>query len=125
MTAPEACASPSGDRVDLIDENDAGMILLRILKKITDTGGADTDEHLDEIRAGNREERHTCLSRNSFCDQGLARSGRSYKQDTFRDACSESSVFCRVSEEIDNFLQILLLLLKTCDILECNFRIRR
>ena len=32
MTASEACASPSGDRVDLIDENDAGMILLPVMK---------------------------------------------------------------------------------------------
>ena len=40
------------DRVDLIDKNDAGRVLLRLIKQVPDPGGADADEHLHKIGTG-------------------------------------------------------------------------
>src|SRR5207248_8447675 len=49
---PDAAAPP--DRVDLVDEDDAGRLLARLGEQVADAAGADADEHLDE-----RSEEHT------------------------------------------------------------------
>ena len=56
--ASKACASAPRHRVDLVDKDDAGRILLGVVKHISHTGRAYADEHLDEIRTGNAEEGH-------------------------------------------------------------------
>jgi hypothetical protein len=45
-------------RIDLIDENDARLILLGLLEHVADAARADTDKHFHEIRTRNRKERH-------------------------------------------------------------------
>jgi hypothetical protein len=52
----------ASDRVDLVDENDAGRVLLALLKHVAHPARADTYEHLDKIGARNREERHVRLT---------------------------------------------------------------
>ena len=42
-------AAMAADRIDLVDEDDAGRVLLGLLKHVTHARCADTDEHLDEI----------------------------------------------------------------------------
>ena len=51
IAAAKTCAAMTADSVDLVDEDDAGRVLLALLEHVTDTAGADTDEHLDEIGA--------------------------------------------------------------------------
>jgi hypothetical protein len=46
------------ERVELVDEDDAGRLGLRVREEVADARGADTDEHLDEVRAVQAEERH-------------------------------------------------------------------
>jgi hypothetical protein len=48
----------AADRVDFVDEDDARRVLLALLEEVTDARRADADEHLDEIRSADREERH-------------------------------------------------------------------
>jgi len=43
-------ATPAPERVDLVKEHQAGGVLLRVPKEVTDAGGAHADEHLDEVR---------------------------------------------------------------------------
>src|SRR5205085_10626887 len=64
VSAAETGASVPADSVDLIDEDDARSVFLSLLEKIANAGGADADEHLDEIGAGDREERRIGLARN-------------------------------------------------------------
>ena len=64
------------DRIDLIDENNTGCTLLGFLKEVAHTARADADEHLDELRTGQREERHVGLAGHGLREQGLAGTGR-------------------------------------------------
>ena len=57
VTAAEAGAAMAADGVDLVDEHDAGRVLLALLEQVADARGADADEHLDEVGAADREER--------------------------------------------------------------------
>jgi hypothetical protein len=62
VAAAEAGAAMAADRVDLVHEDDAGRVLLRLLEEVAHARGADADEHLDEVRARDREERHARLA---------------------------------------------------------------
>jgi hypothetical protein len=54
----ESGPSVPADGVDLIDEHDAGCVLLALLEQVADAGCPDAYEHLNEIRAADREDRH-------------------------------------------------------------------
>src|SRR5207253_8172045 len=49
VSAAQAGAAMAADGVDLVDEYDAGRVLLSLLEEVAHARGADTDEHLDEI----------------------------------------------------------------------------
>jgi hypothetical protein len=66
VVAPEPGAqratAPLADRVDLVEEDQRRRLLLGLLEELADAGGAEADEHLDELRAGHEEERHVGLA---------------------------------------------------------------
>ena len=72
MTAAEAGAAMTSDRVDLVDKDDAGRMLLALHEQIAHARRADADEHLDEVRSRNREERHARLARDRARKQRFA-----------------------------------------------------
>src|SRR5690606_14691448 len=49
MTAAQAGTALAPDGVNLVDKNNTGGILLRVLEQVANTRSADTDEHLDEV----------------------------------------------------------------------------
>ena len=55
MTAAQTSTAMSSYRINLIDKYDAWGMFLRLLKHVADTRGADTNEHLNEVRTGNSE----------------------------------------------------------------------
>ena len=81
MAAADAGTALASDGIDLVDEDDARRVLLRLLKEVADTRGADTDKHLDEVRARNREERHTGLTGNGAREQRLTSARGAEEQD--------------------------------------------
>ena len=85
VAAAEAGAAMAADRVDLVDEDDAGRVLLGLLEHVAHARGADADEHLDEIGAGDGEERHVGFARDRARDQRLAGAGRADQQDAARN----------------------------------------
>src|SRR5690606_32970676 len=76
VTAAEARAAMTADRVDFVDEDDTRRVLLRLVEHVADARGADADEHLYEIGARNREKRHLRLTRDRTREQRLAGAGR-------------------------------------------------
>jgi hypothetical protein len=62
MTAAQAGAAVTADGIDLIDEYDAGLILFGLVEEVANPAGADTHEHLDEVRAADGEERNARLA---------------------------------------------------------------
>ena len=85
VAATHAGATVPADGVDLVDEHDGGGVGLGLLEQVAHPGGADTDEHLDEVRAGDRVERHPGLAGDGAGQQGLAGSGRAVQQHALGD----------------------------------------
>ena len=106
VAAAEAGAAMTADCVDFVDEDDAGRILLRLLEHVAYAAGADADEHLDEVRAGDGEERHIGLAGDGAGKQRLAGAGRADQQQAARDAPAESLEFAGIAQEFDDLLQV-------------------
>ena len=80
------------DGVQLVDEDDAGRLLLGLLEEIPHAGRPDADEHLDELRAREEEERDIRLPRDRPREERLAAARRSDDQDALRDAAAQPLV---------------------------------
>ena len=124
IAAAETGAAMTADRVDLVDEDDAGRVLLRLLEHVAHAAGADADEHFDEVRARDGEEGHVRLARNGAGEQRLAGAGRSDQQHAARNAAAEALELLRIAQEFDDLLQILLRLVDAGDILEGDAPLR-
>ena len=107
VTAAHTGAAVPPDGVDLVDEHDGGGRLLRLLEQVPDPGGADADEHLDEVGAGDGEERHPGLPRDGACEEGLAGAGRAVEQHALGDLRAELLEFRRLRQELLDLLQLL------------------
>ena len=89
VAAAEAGAALAADGVDLVDEDEAGGVLLALVEEVADARGADADEHLDEVRAADGEEGHVGLAGHGPGEKGLARAGRADEEDALGDAAAE------------------------------------
>ena len=78
VTAAEACAAVTTDGVDLVDEDDAGRVLLALLEEVAHAARADADEHLDEVGARDAEERNARFTGDGAREQRLAGARRAH-----------------------------------------------
>ena len=122
VTAAEAGAAMAADGVDLVHEDDAGAVLLGLLEQVTDARGADADEHLDEVRAGDREERHARLARDRARQQRLAGARRAVQQHALGDPGAERLELLGVLEELLDLVQLLDRLVDARDVAEGDLR---
>ena len=102
VPAAEARAALAADGVDLVDEDDRGRLLLRGLEQVAHARRADADEHLHEVGAGDRDERHAGLARDRACDEGLTGAGRADEQHTLGDARADLLELARLLQEADD-----------------------
>src|SRR5207253_9786900 len=116
VTAAQAGAAMAADRVDLVDEDDAGRVRLALLEQIAHTARADANEHLDEIRARHREEGTTRLTGHGFGEERLPSARRTNEQRTLRQTSAELGELLWVFQELDDLLQLDLRLIGTGDI---------
>ncbi len=124
VSAAEACAAMTPDGVDFVDEHDAGSVLFALLEKIANAARADADEHLDEVRSANGEERHVRLAGDRAREQRLAGSRRAHQEHALRNASAELLKLLRLFQELDNFLQFFFRLVHAGDVLERHFLLR-
>src|SRR5439155_24917396 len=104
VAAAHAGAAVAADGVDLVHEDDAGRVLLGLLEQVADAARADADEHLDEIRAGDREERHARLAGDGPGQEGLAGARRAEEEDALGDARAQRLELLGVLEELLDLL---------------------
>src|SRR4029079_18092031 len=97
IAAAEAGAAMPADGIDLVDEDDAGGILLGLLEHVAHARGADADEHLDEVGAGDGEEGHVGLAGNGACYQRLAGAGRANQQSAARNTAAKPLELLRIA----------------------------
>src|SRR2546423_1331133 len=121
MPTAESSAAVTSDSVDFIDEDDAGSVFLAVLKQVAYAAGAHADEHLDEIRTGNGEERYVRLTGDGAGQQGLAGSWRSNQQNAFWNTASQFLKLLRFAEELDDLLELFLGFLNSGHVLEGDF----
>src|SRR5690606_2017508 len=124
MTAAEPGATVPAHRVDLVDEDDAGRVLLALLEEVAHAAGADAHEHLDEVGAADGEERNVGLARDGAREQRLAGPRRPHEQDALRDAASELLELLGLAEELDDLLEFVLRLVDAGDVLEGDLLLR-
>ena len=124
IAAAEAGAAMAADRVDFVDEDDAGRVLLGLVEHVAHAARADADEHLDEVRAGNGEERHVGFAGDRAGEQRLAGSGRADQQHAARDLAAEPLELLRVAQELDDLLQVLLGFVDAGDVVEGDAAMR-
>src|SRR5712692_8613245 len=118
MAAAQASATMTSYGIDFINEDNARGILLPLFEQITHPAGADAYEHLHEIRAGNRKERHVCFARDRPRQQGLARARGTDQQHTLRDPSAQLLELLRLAQEFDNLPQLFLGLVHARHVLE-------
>ena len=118
VTAAEAGAAMATDRVDLVDEDDARRVLLALLEQVANAARADADEHLDEVRAADREERHAGLARDRAREQRLAGARRAHHQHALRDPTAEAGELLRILQERDDLFDLVLGFLDAGDVFE-------
>ena len=118
VTAAETGAAMAADGVDFVDEDDARRVLLALFEQVADARGAHADEHLHEVRAADREERHVGLAGDGARQQRLAGARRAHQQDALRNAAAQLLEFLGLAQEVDDFLQLVLRLVDAGDVLE-------
>ena len=99
-------AALRADRVDFVDENNAGGVLLRLLEQVADPRGPHAHEHLDKVAAAEGKERHVGFAGDRPGQQRFAGARRTDEQDALGDFRAERFVAGRVLEEVDHFLQL-------------------
>ena len=82
-----------------------GALALGLAEQVADAGGADADEHLDEIRAAQAEERHARLAGDRLGQQRLAGARRADQQHALGNAAAQGLILLRRLEEIDDLAQ--------------------
>src|ERR1019366_5354920 len=123
VTTSQAGAALAAHGVDLVHEDDAGRVLLGLVKEVAHPAGADPDEHLDELRAGDAEEGHARLAGHRLGEEGLAGSRRADQEDALGDASPDGGELIRVLEELDDLAELLLGLVDPGDVHEGDRRL--
>ena len=108
VAAAEPGAAMAADRVDFVDENDAGRVFLALLEHVAHPARADADKHLDEIRARDRKERHVRFAGDGARQQGLAGAGRTDQQHALGNFAAEPLKLLRVLQVLDDLFELLL-----------------
>src|SRR5262245_55054560 len=106
------------NRIDFIDEDDTGRILLALLEQVAHAARTHADEHLDEIRTRDGKEWNTGLAGDGARQKGLTGSRRSNQQHALRNATAQLLEFLRLAQKLDDLLQFLLGFLDTRHVLE-------
>ena len=118
MSPAETCSAMPPNRINFIDENDAGRVFLALFKEIAHAACAHANKHFDEVRTRNREERNVGLTGDCARQQSLARARRSHQQHALGNSPPELLKLLRIFQELNNFLQLFLGLVRSGDILE-------
>ena len=95
------------ERVELVDEDDAGRLGFGLGEQIADARGADADEHLDELGSAQAEEGHLGFAGHGARQQRLAGARRPDQQHALRDPAADARVLLRGLQELDDLLQLL------------------
>eukprot|EP01136_Pigoraptor_vietnamica_P033036 Opistho-1_new@95548 len=90
IAAAETGATMATDRIDFVDEDDAGGTLLGLLEHVAHAARAHAHEHLDEVGARDGEERHVGFARDGARQQRLTGARRADQQAALGDLAAQT-----------------------------------
>ena len=127
LVVPAAQARPAvpADGIDFVDEDDAGGVLLALLKEVAHAARAHAYEHLHEVRTRNREKRYAGFTRDGARQQRLARARRPDQQHALGNPPAQLLEFLRLPQELDDLLQFFLGLFHARHVLERDLLLLR
>ena len=105
---PHVNAALAANRVQFVNEHDAGRLGFGFLEQVADASGAHAYKHLHKIAAANQKERDLRFPGNGAGQKGFAGSGRADQQDSLGNRRSQSFVTVRVFQKRHHFLQFVL-----------------
>ena len=108
VTTAHAVATVAPHRINLIDEDKAGVVLLGLGKHVAHAAGTHTHEHFHEVGTGNGVEGHPGLACNSAGQQGLTRAGGAYHEHALGNGAAQVAEYLRVAQELHDFPHFLL-----------------
>ena len=106
------------DGIDLINEDNARSVFLALLEQITHAARANAYEHFDEVRTGDREERHISFAGDGARKQRLAGSGRAHHHNALGNSPAQLLKLLRLFQELNDLLKLFLGLFDTGDVFE-------
>ena len=104
MAAAETRAAMPTDGIDFVNENDGGRVVFRLFKEVAHAAGANADEHLHKVRAGDGVEGHAGFSRYGPGQQRLSSAGRAVEQHALGDLGPQRLEPRGLGEELLDFL---------------------
>src|SRR5439155_816659 len=122
-TTAHARAAHAADRVNLVNEEQTGGVVLRGLEHVADAAGADADEHLNEFRAADAVKGHARLAGHRASEQRLAGAWWADQEDPLGDLSAEALKLLRRAQELDHFLQLALGALHIGDVVKSDARL--
>ena len=109
VVAPHAAGvSLLANGVNLVNEHDAGSLLLGLLEEVSDLAGAHAHEHLHKFRAAHGEEGDIGFAGHGLCQHGFAGARRANQQHALGHGGADFRVFAGVVEVIYDFSQAFL-----------------
>lgn len=121
MPAAETGTAMAAHRIDFVNENDAGRVLLGLLEHVAHTARADADKHFNEVRTGDAEERHLGFAGDGAGQQRLAGTRRADHQHAARNLAAQLGELGRVAQEVDQLAHFFLGLVAACNVGKSDF----
>jgi hypothetical protein len=111
-------AAIPADRVELVDEDDAGLVTAGVAEQPAHARGANAGVHFDEVGAARGNKWHGGLASHRPREQRLAGARRTHEQDAARDPAANRFEPAGFLEEVDDFGHLVLRFIDAGDVLE-------
>ena len=121
VASAKTSAPMASNGIDLIYKDDTRRVFLSLFEQVAHARSADADEHFDEVRSTDREERDIRFACNRARKQRFSGAGGTDQHDAFRNAAAELLELLRLLQKVDNFLKFFLGFFDTCHIFKCDF----
>ena len=111
-------AARPAQRIQFVDEDNAGRGFTRLFKQVADPGGAHADKHLNKLGPVDGKERYPRLAGNGAGQKRLARARWANQHDAFGHARAKPAIGAGILQEFDDFHEFPLGFVDTGDIVE-------
>src|SRR5208337_80132 len=106
VPATQTRAAVTSYGVNFVNKDDAGGILLALLKQIAHAARAHADKHFDEVRTGDRKEGDVGFAGDGPRQQGFTCSRRANQQHALGNASAQLLKLLRLTQELNDFVQL-------------------